>query len=73
MNNLHRLKNNMKINKNEETESLMIRNVTELVETARREVVVGEVGTAAHEFLVVVSFAIQVAMRLVLKVLICVR
>jgi hypothetical protein len=73
MNNLHRLKNNMKINKNEETESLMIRNVTELVETTRREVVVGEVDTAAHEFLVVVSFAIQVAMRLVLKVLICAR
>jgi hypothetical protein len=73
MNNLHRLKNNMKINKNEETDSLMIRNVTELVETARREVVVGEVGTAAHEFLVVVPFAIQVAMHLVLKVLICAR
>jgi hypothetical protein len=29
-NKLHRLKNNMKMNKNEETESLMIRNVPEL-------------------------------------------
>jgi hypothetical protein len=32
MNNLHRLKNNMKINKNGETESLMIGNVSELVD-----------------------------------------
>jgi hypothetical protein len=45
MNNLHRLKNNMKMNKNEETESLMIGNIPKLVEAARREVVVGEVGT----------------------------
>jgi hypothetical protein len=42
-NKLHRLKNNKKMNKNEETESLMIWNVSELVEAARREVVVGEV------------------------------
>jgi hypothetical protein len=42
-NKLHRLKNNKKINKNEETESLMIVNIPELVEDARREVVVGEV------------------------------
>jgi hypothetical protein len=34
MNNLHRLKNNMKMNKNEETKSLMIENVPELVEDA---------------------------------------
>jgi hypothetical protein len=53
MNNLHQLKNNMKMNKNKETESLMIVNVSELVEAARREVVVGEVGTAVPEFLVV--------------------
>jgi hypothetical protein len=32
MNNLHLLKNNMKINKNEETESLIIGNIPELVE-----------------------------------------
>jgi hypothetical protein len=48
-------------------------NVPELVEAARREVVVGEVGTAAPEFLAAVPFAIHVAMQLVLKVLICVR
>ena len=59
------------MNKNKETESLMIENVTELVEVARREVVVGEVATAATEFLIDVSFAIHVAMQLVLKVLIC--
>jgi hypothetical protein len=34
MNKLHRLKNNKKMNKNEETESLMIGNVPELVEAA---------------------------------------
>jgi hypothetical protein len=62
MNNLHRLKNNMKMKKNEETESLMIRNVSELVEVARREVVVGEVGTTTPEFLTVAPFAIHVAM-----------
>jgi hypothetical protein len=61
----------MKMSKNEETESLMIRNVPELVEVARREVVVGEVGTATHEFLAAAPFAIHVAMQLVLKVLIC--
>jgi hypothetical protein len=54
----HQLKNSKKMNKNEETESLMIGNIPELVEVARREVVVGEV-------------AIHVAMQLVLKVLIC--
>jgi hypothetical protein len=73
MNMLHQLKNNKKINKNEETESLMIGNVPELVEAARREVVVGEVATATTEFLAVVPFAIHVAMQLVLKVLICTR
>jgi hypothetical protein len=73
MNNMHRLKNNMKMNKNKETKNLVIGNVPELVETARREVVVGEVGTAAPEFLTAVSFTIHVAMQLVLKVLICVR
>jgi hypothetical protein len=34
MNNLHRLKNNMKMNKNKETGSLMIGNVPELIEAA---------------------------------------
>jgi hypothetical protein len=73
MNNLHRLNKNMKMNKNEETESLMIGNIPELVEAARREVVVGEVGTTAPEFLAATPFAIHVVMRLVLKVLICAR
>jgi hypothetical protein len=50
------------MNKNEETESLMIGNVPELVEAARREVVVGEVATAATEFLVDAPFAIYVVM-----------
>jgi hypothetical protein len=45
MNILHQLKNSKKMNKNEETESLMIGNIPELVEAARREVVVGEVAT----------------------------
>jgi hypothetical protein len=72
-NKLHRLKNNKKMNKNKETESLMIGNVPELVEAARREVVVGEVATAATEFLAAVSFAIYVGMQLVLKVFICVQ
>jgi type IV secretory pathway ATPase VirB11/archaellum biosynthesis ATPase len=61
------------MNKNEETESLMIENVSELVEATRREVVVGEVATTTTEFLAAVSFAIHVAMQLVLKVLICTR
>jgi hypothetical protein len=61
----------MKMNKNDETESLMIGNVPELVEAAQREVVVGEVGTATPEFLAVAPFAVHVAMQLVLKVLIC--
>jgi hypothetical protein len=61
------------MNKNEETESLMIENVPELVEAARREVVVGEVATTATEFLAAAPFAIYVAMQLVLKVLICAR
>jgi hypothetical protein len=61
------------MNKNEETESLMIENLPELVEAARREVVVGEVATTATEFLAVASFAIHVAMQFVLKVLICAR
>jgi hypothetical protein len=70
MNNLHRLKNNMKVNKNKETESLMIENVPKLVEAVRREVVVGEVETATPEFLTATPFAIHIAMQLVLKVLI---
>jgi hypothetical protein len=73
MNNLHLLKNNMKINKNEETKSLMIGNIPELVEATQREVVVGEVRTAAPEFLAVAPFAVHVVMQLVLKVLICAR
>jgi hypothetical protein len=60
---LHRLKNNMKMNENEETKRLMIGNIPELQEAARREVVVGEVGTAAPEFLAVAPFAIHVAMQ----------
>jgi hypothetical protein len=63
----------MKMNKNKETESLMIGNLLDLVEAARREVVVGEVGTVAPEFLAAAPFAIHVAMQLVLKVLICAR
>jgi hypothetical protein len=51
----------------------MIENVSELVEVVRREVVVGEVATAATEFLTAAPFAIHVAMQLVLKVLICAR
>jgi hypothetical protein len=67
MNNLHRLKNNMKMKKNEETESLMIGNLPEPVDVARREVMVGEVRTAAPEFLAAAPFAIHVAMQLVFK------
>jgi hypothetical protein len=59
------------MNKNEKTESLMIGNVSELVEAAQREVVVGEVAIAATGFLAAAPFAIHVAMQLVLKVLIC--
>jgi hypothetical protein len=73
MNMLHQLKNSKKMNKNKETKSLMIGNITELVEAARREVVVGEIATAETEFLAVVPLAIHVAMQLVLKVLICAR
>jgi hypothetical protein len=73
MNMLHQLKTSKKMNTNEETESLMIGNIPELVEAARREVVVGEVATAATEFLVAAPFAIHVAMQLVLKVLIRAR
>jgi hypothetical protein len=50
------------MNKNEETKSLMIANVPKLVEPARREVVVGEVATAATEFLATAPFAIHVGM-----------
>jgi hypothetical protein len=49
----------------------MIGNISELVETARKEVVVGEVAIAATGFLAAVAFAIHVAMQLFLKVLIC--
>jgi Ca2+/H+ antiporter len=51
----------------------MIGNIPELVEAAQREVVVGEIVTAATEFLAAAPFAIHVAMQLVLKVLICAR
>jgi hypothetical protein len=51
----------------------MIGNVPELVEAARRGVVVGEVATAVTEFLAAAPFAIHVAMQLVLKILICTR
>jgi hypothetical protein len=61
--NLHQLKNNMKMNKNEGMERLMIENVPELQEAARRDVVVGEVGTATPEFLATVPFTIHIAMQ----------
>jgi hypothetical protein len=61
--NMHRLKNNMKLNKNEGLERLMIENIPELQEVDGREVVVGEVGTAAPEFLAAAPFAIHVAMQ----------
>jgi hypothetical protein len=51
----------------------MIGNVPELLEAARREVVVGEVAIVTTKFLTAVPFAIYVAMQLVLKVLICTR
>jgi hypothetical protein len=41
----------------------MIANVTELVEAARTEVVVGEVATVATEFLAAAPFSIHVAMQ----------
>jgi hypothetical protein len=50
--------------KNEETESLMTGSVPELVEAARREVVVGEVRIAALEFLAAAPFAIHDASTL---------
>jgi Ca2+/H+ antiporter len=59
------------MNKNKETESLMIENVPELIEAVRRKVVVGEIATATTEFLAAASFAIHVGMQLVLNVLIC--
>jgi hypothetical protein len=71
-NTLHQLKIR-KMNKNKESESLMIGNIPELVEVARREVVVGEVATVTTEFLAGAPFAIHVVMQLVLKVLICAR
>jgi hypothetical protein len=72
--NLHQLKNNIKMNENKGTERLMIGNVPELQEVARREVVVGEVGTAAPEFLVVVPFAYTLQCNeLVLKILLSAR
>jgi hypothetical protein len=58
--NLHRLKNNIKM---KEWKKLMIENVPELQEVARREVVVGEVGTAALEFLAAAPFGIHVIMQ----------
>jgi hypothetical protein len=61
------------MNKNEETESQMIRNIPELVEAARREIVVGKVVIAATEFLAAALFAIHVAMQLVLNALIGAR
>jgi hypothetical protein len=62
MNMLHQLKNSKKMNTNEETESLMIGNVPELIEAVQREVVVGKVATAVIEFLAATPFAIYVAM-----------
>jgi hypothetical protein len=71
MNILHQLKNSKKMYKNEETKSLMIGNVLELVEAVQREVVVGQVAIAATEFLAAAPFAIHVAMQSVLNILIC--
>jgi hypothetical protein len=51
-----------KQHENKKTERLMIENVSELQEVARREVVVGAVGTVAPEFLVAAPFAIHIAM-----------
>jgi hypothetical protein len=51
----------------------MIENVPKLVEATQREVVVGEVATAATEFLTAAPFAMHVTMQLVFKVLICTR
>jgi hypothetical protein len=48
---------------NEGTERLMIGNIPELQEVARREVVVGEVGTVAPKFLAATPFAIHVVMQ----------
>jgi K+-transporting ATPase A subunit len=70
---LHQLNNSKKMNTNEETESLMIGNVPELVKVARREVVMGEVAIAVTKFLIAAPFAIHVAIQLVLKVSICAR
>jgi hypothetical protein len=55
--------NNMEMNKNKGMERLMIVNVPELQWTAQREVVVGDVGTTALEFLTVVPFVIHVVMQ----------
>jgi hypothetical protein len=55
--------NNMEMNKNKGMERLMIVNVPELQWTAQREVVVGDVGTVALEFLTVVPFVIHVVMQ----------
>jgi hypothetical protein len=52
-----------KQNKNKGTERLMIGNVPELQEATRREVVVGEVGTAAPKFLTAAPFAIHITMQ----------
>jgi hypothetical protein len=41
----------------------MIGNILELQEATQSEVVVGELGTVAPEFIVAVSFAIQVAIQ----------
>jgi hypothetical protein len=51
----------IKEHENEGTKRLMIGNVPELQETTQSEVVVGEVGTMAPEFLAAAPFAIHVA------------
>jgi hypothetical protein len=50
--------------KNEETESLMTGSVPKLVEAVRRELAVGEIRTAAPEFLAAAPFAIHDASTL---------
>jgi hypothetical protein len=53
----------IKEHENKETERLMIGNVPEVQEATRSEVVVGEIGTAAPEFLAAAPFVIHVTMQ----------
>jgi hypothetical protein len=53
----------IKEHENEGTERLRIGNTLKLQEASRSEVMVGEVGTMAHEFLAATPFAIHVTMQ----------